>query len=49
MSLTHKYLPPECWKWLSKKTKYGSTIMDCCRSALENPDSNVGLYAQGNL
>jgi hypothetical protein len=44
-SLTEKYLPKDLWKWLSIKTSYGTTIYDCARSALENPDSNVGLYA----
>jgi hypothetical protein len=32
---------------LSIKTSFGSTIYDCAKSALENPDSNVGLYAPG--
>jgi arginine kinase len=45
VSLTQKYLPADCWKWLSIKTSFGTTIQDCCRSAIENPDSNVGLYA----
>jgi len=44
-SLTQKYLPADCWKWLSIKTSFGTTITDCVRSAIENPDSNVGLYA----
>ena len=34
---------------LSIKTSFGSTIYDCAKSALENPDSNVGLYAPGIL
>lgn len=46
-SLTQKYLPADCWKWLSIKTSFGTTITDCVRSAIENPDSNVGLYAPG--
>jgi arginine kinase len=45
LSLTQKYLPADVWRMLSVKTKYGSTIYDCARSALEFPDSNVGLYA----
>ena len=48
-SLTEKYLPKDVWRMLSIKTSYGSTIYDCARSALENPDSNVGLYAPGGL
>ena len=44
-SLTQKYLPPNLWKWLSKKTSYGTTVYDCVKSAVENPDSNCGLYA----
>ena len=44
-SLTEKYLPKDLWKWLSIKTSFGTTIYDCIKSALENPDSNVGLYA----
>ena len=47
MSLTQKYLPKDCWEWMVKRTSYGTNILDCCRSALQNPDSNVGLYAQG--
>jgi len=45
VSLTQKYLPVDCWNWLSKRTSFGTTVYDCCKSALENPDSNVGLYA----
>ena len=44
-SLTEKYLPANLWKWLSVKTSFGTNVYDCCKSALENPDSNVGLYA----
>lgn len=44
-SLTEKYLPKDVWRMLSIKTSFGSTIYDCAKSALENPDSNVGLYA----
>jgi len=45
VSLTQKYLPVDCWNWMSKRTSYGSTIYDCCKSALIHPDSGVGLYA----
>ena len=45
VSLTQKYLPADCWTWLSKITSFGTTVYDCAKSALENPDSNVGLYA----
>lgn len=45
VSLTQKYLPADLWKALSVRTSFGTTIYDCCKSALENPDSNVGLYA----
>jgi len=45
VSLTQKYLSPELWSALSVRTKFGTTIYDCAKSALENPDSNVGLYA----
>lgn len=34
ISLTQKYLPQEVWKWLSKKTSYGTTIYDCVVSGL---------------
>jgi len=44
-SLTQKYLPADCWSWFSKKTTFGTTVYDCVKSALENPNSNVGLYA----
>ena len=48
-SLTQKYLPADCWSWFSKKTTFGTTVYDCVKSALENPNSNVGLYAPGIL
>ena len=35
-------------KSLSEKTSYGTTIYDCCKAALRNPQCNVGTYAQGN-
>jgi arginine kinase len=38
-------LPQDVWLWLQKKTKYSTTLVDCVKSALENPDSSVGLYA----
>ena len=44
-SLVQKYLPKDCWLWLQKKTKYGTSLVDCVKSAVENPDSAVGLYA----
>ena len=44
-SLAQKYLPKDCWLWLQKSTKYGTSLIDCVRSAVENPDSHVGLYA----
>ena len=46
-SLTEKYLPKDLWKWMSLKTNYGTTIYDCIKSAVDNPDSNCGLYAPG--
>jgi len=45
VSLTQKYLPPELWNALSVRTSFGTTIYHCVKSALENPDSGVGLYA----
>ena len=47
LSLTQKYLPNDCWNVFSKRTSFGTTVYDCCKSALENPESNVGLYAPG--
>jgi creatine kinase len=44
-SLTEKYLPKDVWRMLSMKTSFGTTIYDCIKSAVENPDSNCGLYA----
>ncbi|CAF0887529.1 unnamed protein product [Brachionus calyciflorus] len=44
-SLTQKYLPKDVWLWLQKTTKYGTTMVDCVKSAVENPNSSVGLYA----
>ena len=45
VSLTEKYLPKDLWKWLQIKTHYGTTIYDCIKSGVENPDSEIGLYA----
>jgi len=45
VSLTEKHLPAEVWKWSNKRTSHGTTFFDCINSALENPNSNVGLYA----
>lgn len=44
-SLCQKYLPTDVWLWLQKKTKYSTTLVDCVKSAVENPESSVGLYA----
>jgi arginine kinase len=44
-SLTEKYLPKDVWRMLSLKTSFGTTIYDCVKSAVENPDSGCGLYA----
>jgi arginine kinase len=38
-------LSQDCWNWFSKKTTIGSTIVDCVKAAIENPDCEVGLYA----
>jgi arginine kinase len=45
VSLVQKHLAPDCWNWFSKKTKLGSTIVNCVRAAIENPECEVGLYA----
>jgi hypothetical protein len=34
---------------MSLKTSYGTTIYDCIKSAVENPESHCGLYAPGNF
>ncbi len=47
ISLAEKYLPTDCWSLFSKKTSFGTNIYDCVKSAVENPSSNVGLYAPG--
>lgn len=45
-SLVKKYLTPEVFNKLkTKKTSYGMSLLDCVRSAFENPDSGVGIYA----
>lgn len=44
-SLCQKYLPNDVWLWLQKSTKYGTTLVECVNSAIENPDSPVGLFA----
>lgn len=45
MSLVQKYLPKDCWLWLQKTTKNGTSLVECVKSAVENKDSQVGLYA----
>ncbi|XP_967811.3 arginine kinase [Tribolium castaneum] len=45
-SLLKKYLTQAVFdKLKSKKTGFGSTLLDCIQSGLENPDSNIGVYA----
>ena len=44
-SMCQKHLPKDVWLWLQKTTKYGTSLVDCVKSAVENPDSSVGLYA----
>nr|BAF49173.1 arginine kinase [Cissites cephalotes] len=45
-SLLKKYLTKEVYDAIKKKkTKYGSTLLDCIQSGLENLDSNCGIYA----
>lgn len=45
-SLLKKYLTFEIFNKLKlKKTSFGSTLLDCVQSGLENLDSGIGLYA----
>lgn len=45
-SYVKKYLTPEIFNKLkTKKTSFGSNLLDCVRSCFENPDSSVGIYA----
>ncbi|RZC35362.1 ATP-gua Ptrans domain containing protein, partial [Asbolus verrucosus] len=45
-SLLKKYLTQAIFdKLKTKKTSFGSTLLDCIQSGLENLDSNVGIYA----
>jgi creatine kinase len=45
-SLLKKYLTREVFDSLkTKKTSFGSTLLDCIQSGLENHDSGVGIYA----
>ncbi|XP_026817966.1 arginine kinase [Rhopalosiphum maidis] len=45
-SLLKKYLTKEVLDDLkNKKTKFGSTLLDCVQSGFENHDSGVGIYA----
>ncbi|XP_063219936.1 arginine kinase isoform X1 [Bacillus rossius redtenbacheri] len=45
-SLLKKYLTKEVFDNLkTKKTSFGSTLLDCIQSGLENLDSGVGIYA----
>ncbi|GLV43274.1 Arginine kinase 1 [Carabus blaptoides fortunei] len=45
-SLLKKYLTREVFDNLkTKQTSFGSTLLDCIQSGLENHDSGVGIYA----
>ncbi|XP_074031055.1 arginine kinase-like [Leptinotarsa decemlineata] len=45
-SLLKKYLTQEIFdKIKTKKTSFGSTLLDCVQSGFENPDSGIGIYA----
>ncbi|XP_055528690.1 arginine kinase 1 isoform X1 [Wyeomyia smithii] len=45
-SLLKKYLTKEVFDALkNKKTSFGSTLLDCIQSGVENLDSGVGIYA----
>nr|CAH7741766.1 unnamed protein product [Callosobruchus chinensis] len=45
-SLLKKYLTKEVFdKLKTKKTSYGSTLMDCVQSGFANHDSGIGIYA----
>lgn len=45
-SLLKKYLTKEVFDALkTKKTSFGSTLLDVIQSGVENPDSGVGIYA----
>ncbi|XP_045775882.1 arginine kinase isoform X2 [Maniola jurtina] len=45
-SLLKKYLTKEVFEALkNKKTSFGSTLLDCIQSGVENLDSGVGIYA----
>ncbi|CAH1129224.1 unnamed protein product [Ceutorhynchus assimilis] len=45
-SLLKKYLTKEVFDNLkTKKTSFGSTLLDVIQSGIENPDSGVGIYA----
>ncbi|KAG5897003.1 hypothetical protein JTB14_010755 [Gonioctena quinquepunctata] len=45
-SLLKKYLTQEIFdKLKTKKTSFGSSLLDCVQSGFENPDSGVGIYA----
>ena len=46
-SLAQRVLPEELWAWLSVRTSFGTTIYECVKSGIENPDSKIGLYAPG--
>lgn len=47
VSLAQKYLSKEVWDLSCKRTSHGTTFLDCISSAIENPKSNVGIYAPG--
>lgn len=45
-SLLKKYLTPDLFNKLKNiETPMKSTLLDCIRSGLENPDSSIGVYA----
>lgn len=45
VSLAQKYLSKEVWDLSCKRTSHGTNFLDCVISAIENPKSNVGIYA----
>ncbi|CAH1183675.1 unnamed protein product [Phaedon cochleariae] len=45
-SLVKKYLTLDVFDKLKiKKTSFGSSLLDCIQSGMENPDSGIGIYA----
>jgi serine/threonine protein kinase len=43
--ICQKYLPNDLLVWFYKTTSYGTPFIDCVKTAIDNEDTQIGLYA----